>query len=151
MELESKVGELEALLETASHENSVATCRMNKMEGELQYYKGLHVGSANQRNSFTSYPSGKHRHDGAGGDMTAYSANPAHSYVAPMPSLLTPALTNDYQRIRGYDSSRTVSYSPTGDTLLEYWRLIADQTLLPSECTDDSPTCAYLPVVDDGS
>src|SRR5258708_121561 len=85
IELESKVEELEALLDTASRENSVAASRLNKLEGELLYYRGLLYGAANQRNSFiTSYPSGEYGPDGnqlgTGGDIAVYSTVPAYSY-----------------------------------------------------------------------
>jgi hypothetical protein len=130
---------------------------MNKMEGELLYYRGLHLGAAYQRNSVTSYSSGEYRPGETGGDIVAYSTVPAYSYVPSMPSLVTPALAIEYQRAGSYDSSSTGSFSPAGDTPLEKSRLIADQRSLRSERSADSPMWAYLqfstyePAVDDGS
>lgn len=40
-ELEAKVEELESLLESASHENSMVTSQMTRMEEELCYYRRL--------------------------------------------------------------------------------------------------------------
>jgi hypothetical protein len=110
----------------------VAASRMNKMEGELLYYRGLLSGAtSSQRNNFiTSYPSS----EGAGlgqytqGEMQAYtnSARSAYSYAsatsASIPSLMAPALASDYQRADSYDSSSSSSYSPAGEPPLEYSR-----------------------------
>lgn len=44
--MEAKVEELETLLETASHQNSVVTSQMSRMEEELCYYRRLlHTGT----------------------------------------------------------------------------------------------------------
>jgi hypothetical protein len=40
-DLEAKVEELEALINVAGHENSGATARLNKIEIDLCYYRGL--------------------------------------------------------------------------------------------------------------
>jgi hypothetical protein len=68
---------------------------MNKMVGELLYYRGLLYGGANQRNSFiTSFPNVEYRPGGnqsaTGRNIAAYITVPAYSY-APSTSLLAPA------------------------------------------------------------
>jgi hypothetical protein len=117
---------------------------MNKMEGELLYYRGLLSGDANQRNNFTLYPSGGYRPSGTGGDIAAYSTVPAYSYAPSMPSLLAPALANEYQRAGSYDNSSTGFYSPTGNAPLGYSKSIADQRPLLPERSADSSKWAYL-------
>jgi hypothetical protein len=110
---------------------------MNKIEGELLYYRGLLYGGANQRNSsITSFPSVEYRpggnQSGTGGNIAAYSTVPAYSY-APSTSLVAPALATKYQRASSYDYPSTGFYSPAGDAPLEYLRSMGDQTLLPPE------------------
>lgn len=144
LELESKVKELEDLLETAGYENTVNTSRMNKMEGELLYYRGLLYGAANQRDSFTSYPSSEYRLDGTGGDITVYSTVPVYSCAPSMPSLGAPALTNEYPMVDSYDSYSTSSYSSTGNTPQEYSRINADQRPSPPERSTDTSIWTYL-------
>jgi hypothetical protein len=160
VELENKVEELETLLDTASRENTVAASRMNKMEGELLYYRGLLYGAANnQRNGFiTSYPNSEQRSSASqlphGGDIPPYGTVPAYSYAPSIPSLMAPALAADYQRAESYDSSSSSSYSPT-DSPLEYSRPVGDARTTPPERVDSS-MWAYLQFntaepVEDGS
>jgi hypothetical protein len=143
MELEAKVEELETLLETANRENSMAVSRMTRMEGELQYYRGLLYGAANQRNGFlTSYPNGDPgpgaRLFGASGDVASDGTVPAYAYEPSITSLMAPALSSDYQRAGSYDSCSSGSYSPAGESSLEYSRPA------PPHRNVDSSTWAYL-------
>jgi hypothetical protein len=132
MELEAKVEELETLLETASRENSMAASHMNKMEGELLYYRGLLSGAADQRNSFiTSYPGGEYK-------------SGSSQYAPAIPSLVAPTLASVYQRAGSYDCSSTGSYSPAGDAPLEYSRPAGDPRSSPPESNVDSSKVAYL-------
>lgn len=153
MELEAKVEELETLLDTASRENSMAASRMSKMEGELLYYRGLLSGATStQRNGFvTSYPSSESAALGpyTRGEMQAYTATAGgavYSYAgappASIPSLMAPALAGDYQRADSYDSSSSSSYSPAGESPLEYSRppIGGDARSAPG----DSSMWAYL-------
>jgi hypothetical protein len=162
MELEAKVEEMETLLETASRENSMAASRMNKMEGELLYYRGLLSGAANQRNSFiTSYPGGEYRSSSSqyatSGDVAAYGTVPSYSYAPAIPSLVAPTLASEYQRAGSYDSSSTGSDSPAGEAPLEYSRPAGDPRSSPPQRNVDSAMWAYLqfntaePAGDDGS
>jgi hypothetical protein len=149
MELEAKVEELETLLETASRENSVAASRMNKMEGELLYYRGLLSGAANQRNSLiTSYPGAEYRSSSSqyatSGDVAVYGTVPTYSYAPAIPSLVAPALASEYQRAGSYDSSSTGSYSPAGEGPLEYSRPAGDARSSPPQRNVDSAMWAYL-------
>ena len=148
MELEAKVEELETLLDTASRENTMAASRMNKMEGELLYYRGLLYGATNtQRNGFiTSYPNSEQRSGASqltqGGDVSTYGAVPPYSYAPSIPSLMAPALAAEYQRADSYDSSSSSSYSPV-DSPLEYSRPVGDARMTPPERVDSS-MWAYL-------
>lgn len=116
-DLEAKVEELEALLKVTSHENSLATARMSKMEVELCYYRGLLFATTNQRNTFvTSYPSSEYRPSGnrfgVGGETSPY-ANMSYSYqLASRGSLAVPVIGNEYHRTRNYDTCSTGAYSP---------------------------------------
>jgi hypothetical protein len=161
MELEGKIEELEALLETASRENSMAASRMKKMEGELLYYQVQLHGATNQRNTFiTSYPSGEYRlcgnQFGTGGDIAAYSTVPTDSYKPSIPSLVAPALANEYQSAGSYDSSSTGFYS-AGDAPLGYSMSTGDQRPSSPERSAEDPvwTCLQFSTselaVDDGS
>lgn len=148
MELEAKVEELETLLETASRENTIAASRMNKMEGELLYYRGLLYGATNQRNGFvTSYPNDYRPNGsqfGTAADMSGYGTVPAYSYPPTIPSLVAPAVANEYQRAGSYDSSSTGSYSPAQDSQLEYSRSVGDPRSSPPDRNVDSAMWAYL-------
>lgn len=150
MELEAKVEELEALLETASHESTMAASRMNKMEGELLYYRGLLYGATNPRsNIITSYPSSEYRHSsnqfGTGGDVTAYGpGTSSYSYTPAMATLVAPVLGSSYQRAGSYDSNSTGGYSPARDAPLEYSRPVGDPRKSPLQRGVDSSMLAYL-------
>ncbi|KIM93353.1 hypothetical protein OIDMADRAFT_35847 [Oidiodendron maius Zn] len=139
LELESKVKELEDLLEAVGHENSEAASRMNKMEGELLYYRGLLYGAASQGNSFTSYLSSEYQPDRTREDIAVYSTVPVYSGAPSMQLLVAPALANEYWRVGSYDSPSTGSYSPIGNTPLEYPGIAADRRLsMPERSTDTS-------------
>jgi hypothetical protein len=91
----------------------MVACRINKMEGELMYYRCLLFGAASEtKRIITSYPSGEYRpvgnQFGTRRDIAAYSTVPAYSYP-PSTSLVAPFLANNYQRARSHDSSGTGS------------------------------------------
>ena len=142
MELEAKVEELETLLETASRENTIATSRMNKMEGELLYYRGLLYGTTSQRNDFvTSYPN---EYRPSGNQFATAADMPAYSYPPSIPSLVAPAIANEYQRAGSHDSSSTGSYSPVQDSPVEYSTSVGDPRQSPPDRPLDSSMWAYL-------
>ena len=155
LELVSKVKELEDLLEAVGHENIEAASRMNKMEGELLYYRGLLYGAASQGNSFTSYLSSDYQPDRTREDITVYNTVPVYSCAPSMHPLVAPALANEYWRVGNYDSPSTGSYSPTGNKPLEYPGITADQRLPTPERGTDASIWTSLPVhlraVDDWS
>jgi hypothetical protein len=116
-DLEAKVEELEALLNAASHEYSAATARMNKMELELCYYRGLLLTSTNQKNAFvTSHPSSEYRpscNQFAVREETRAYTNMSYSNLpASRGSLAVPVIGNEYHRPRSYDTCSTGAYSP---------------------------------------
>lgn len=79
-ELEAKVEELENLLETASHENSIVTSQMSRMEEELCYYRRLLFAGANGQGLGISPPPS----EASTSVNSSYSANytSASSYPA---------------------------------------------------------------------
>jgi hypothetical protein len=127
-DLEAKVEQLGALLETASYENSVATSRMHSMEAELSYSRGMLFAAISAHNtrgpnsSVTSYPSSDYRPDACGdrfaaagnGQVGVYNA--ISHYAAPykpvIASLETAVLADEYQRAGSYESSSTDTYLP---------------------------------------
>jgi hypothetical protein len=133
----AKVEELEALLETASYENTVARSRIHRMEADLSYYRGMLFAatSANNTqnpNSFvTSYPGSDYRPaaggymfaaaPAGGGEMEDYNAVSSYAahYKPAIASLAAPVLAVEYQRAGSYDSSSTGTYSPTVESLLQ--------------------------------
>jgi hypothetical protein len=150
MDLEAKVEELETLLETASHENTIVTSRMNKMETELCYYRGLLFASANnpRNNLVTSYPSNEYRHSGGnqfgtGGEIPAYSAVPSYSYNPAMASLAVP-MTTGYQRAGSYDSCSTGGYSPAGTSPQTSSRSLTDPRTSPPDRNIDGSLWGFL-------
>lgn len=149
MGLEAKVKKLETLLETVSHENSMAVSRMRRLEAKLFYYGCLLSSTADQRNDFiASHRNGESRVAASqythGGEVEMFGGVQAYSYAPSIPSLMTPALASDYQRVQSYNSSSSGSYSPTREPLLEYSRPPDDPRMSQGEKVV-SLMGAYLP------
>jgi hypothetical protein len=166
-DLETKVKELEALLETASYEKTVATSRMHRMEAELGaelgYYRGLLFAATSARNpnSFvTSYPDSDYRPAAGGGNRVAapgdgggevqmggYNSVSSYAthYKPVIASLVAPVLADEYQQAGSYDSSSTSSYSPAVESSLRSFSTPSEPRTLPQDQTlDNSSPASYL-------
>jgi hypothetical protein len=136
-DLEAKVEELEALLNVASHENRVATARMNKMELELCQYQALLFAATNQDTFISSYASSTYRpgdnRSGVGEETSTY-ANMSYCYLPVSRGFLTaPVISNEYHRVRSYDSCSTGTYSPAKNSPLSSLRSLNDIWASPQE------------------
>jgi hypothetical protein len=159
-DLEAKVKELEALLETTSYEKTVATWQMYRMEGELGYYRDLlsAATSARNPNSFiTSYTGSDYRRAAAGGDRPAAPGeegqmggyNTVSSYTSHYkPAIVTlaaPALADDYQQAGSYDSSSTGTYFQAAESSLRSFSTPSGPRKLQRDWNlDSSSPASYL-------
>jgi hypothetical protein len=147
-DLEAKVEELEALLNVASHENSVATARMNKMELDLCHYRGLLFAATNQKNTFiSSYPSSAYRPGGNWfevGEETSTYANMPYCYLpVSRGSLTAPVIGDEYHRVRSYGSCSTGTYSPAKNSPSSSSRSLNNLQVSPQERNVDNPLWEY--------
>lgn len=162
-ELESKVEELETLLETSSYENTITASRMYIIEAELSYYRGLLFVSspnASKGSYITSYPGSDYRpssnqFSAHGSDRGSHDTAP-YVHAPAMASTVPLVLGDEYQRAGSYNSSSTGTYPLALDTPVDsFWSPNYLTASLPQRDPDGSAWSTYLvfnteePVLDD--
>lgn len=127
IELETKVNDLQALIQAVRLENSVAKSQIHNMEGELLYYRGLFQGVTHQKNSLTtSYSMGEERPDesefSTSMEMVSYNGVTTTSHPSSIRTMLASKPVNEDERAGSCNSSHMGSCLPAVNLPVEYLR-----------------------------
>jgi len=139
-ELEAKVEELENLLESASHANSVVTSQMSRMEEELCYYRRLLFTGTNGQGQEFSPPASETSASNNSSSYTSNYASPSSYPTTFSPILSTTPLAagSHVNSPRSIGSSSTMSspalsnipgdFGTTGTGVESFWGYDVPQT-----------------------
>jgi hypothetical protein len=113
-ELEAKVEELENLLESASHENSVASSQMSRMEEELCYYRRLLFNGGNGTGQGLGYSSPSSETSANSSYTANYTSTSTYpTTYSPIPATAAPTLSSYAVNSPASNASSSANSSPS--------------------------------------